>query len=274
MIFLDKNYSPEEFYARLNINLEILELFENIEKTNDQNRQKDKIIQEQNKMTSMAELIKNISHHWRQPLNAISTSADGLKLDFQLDMLNVDEIPEKMNDIIKTTQFLSQTIDTFRDIISEKSESTELILQEQIERVINVQRPSLEEKNIEIKTTLENYEPIKLSMPVGKLNKVLIYIINNAYDVLEKSTQNEKWIDISLNKKDNKVLINIEDNGGGIPNDIIENIFEPYFTTKHQSQGTGLGLHNAISIVTKVLNGKLYAANTSNGAKFTIELPL
>ncbi|MEA3290019.1 MAG: hybrid sensor histidine kinase/response regulator [Campylobacterota bacterium] len=270
--FLDKNYNSEEFYARLNINLEILDMFSSIENKNEESREKDKIIQEQNKMSSMAELMKNISHHWRQPLNAISTNAESLKLDCELDMLDVDDIPKKMGSIVKSTQFLSKTIDTFRDMISENTQIVEQIVQDEVQNVIDVQTMSLKQHGIELQSHIYVAEPIKLNLPLGSLSKVLIYIINNAQDILLKKVEEEKWINIIVSKTNNILTISIEDNGGGIPKDIIEKIFEPYFTTKHQSPGTGLGLHMALKIVNENLKGKLHTTNTKNGAKFTIEI--
>jgi len=272
--FLNKNYSKEEFYARLNSTLEILGLFEDIEKQNDENREKDKIIQEQNKMSSMAELIKNISHHWRQPLNAISTNADSLKIDYEFDMLDTKDIPDKMNNIIESTQFLSKTIETFRDIISENSDEKEQNIEDEIQKVVNIQKLSLKQNNIELITDINLENKILQKLPSGDLSKVLIYLLNNASDILEKQDIPEKWIKINLSVTSTAVIITIEDNGGGIPEDIKQKIFEPYFTTKHQSPGTGLGLHMSQKIICENLKGKLYVQNTKNGAKFYIELPL
>jgi signal transduction histidine kinase len=272
--FLQKDYNAEEFYARLNINLEILELFDDIERQYQLNLQKDKIIQEQNKMSAMTELIKNISHHWRQPLSAISANADSLKIDCEFDMLDPKEIPQKMDSIITSTQFLAKTIETFREIISENVEIKEQIIQDEIKKAINVQQFSLTDSHIKIIEDIDYEEPIKYIMPSGDLNKVLIYLINNAHDILQKKDTGDRWIKVFLEKIKNGLLINIEDNGGGIPDSIKDKIFEPYFTTKHQSPGTGLGLHMALKIVQDNLHGKLYATNTNYGAKFTIELSL
>ena len=272
--FLSKPYNQDEFYVRLNLNLEILELFDDIENQNEENRKKDKIIQEQNKMSSMTELIKNISHHWRQPLMAISTNADSLKLDYEFDMLNEKEIPQKMNNIIESTQFLSKTIETFRDIISENIELKEVIIQDEIKKIIGLQTPSLDLNHIKLISDIDKFEPIKYNLASSELNKVLIYLLNNANDILQKQSIEDKWIKITLTKLSTSITISIEDNGGGVPDDIKAKIFDAYFTTKHQSEGTGLGLHMSHNIVINILKGKLYHQNTNDGAKFTIELPL
>ena len=272
--FLSKPYSQEEFYVRLNLNLEILGLFEDIERQNEENRKKDKIIQEQNKMAAMTDLIKNISHHWRQPLMAISANADSMKIDYELQMLDEKEIPVKMDNIIDSTQFLSKTIETFRDIISENVDIKEVVLQEEIQKVIELQTYSLKENNIKIISNIQDTEPVVLPMQTGALNKVMVYILNNANDILEQQDKPDKWVKIELTRTTSSVIISIEDNGGGIPDEINDRIYDAYFTTKHQSPGTGLGLHMARNIVHNTLDGKLYHLNTENGAKFFIELKL
>ena len=225
-------------------------------------------------MSSMTELIKNISHHWRQPLMAISTNADSLKLDYEFDMLNEKEIPQKMNNIIESTQFLSKTIETFRDIISENIELKEVIIQDEIKKIIGLQTPSLDLNHIKLISDIDKFEPIKYNLASSELNKVLIYLLNNANDILQKQSIEDKWIKITLTKLSTSITISIEDNGGGVPDDIKAKIFDAYFTTKHQSEGTGLGLHMSHNIVINILKGKLYHQNTNDGAKFTIELPL
>lgn len=108
----------------------------------------------------------------------------------------------------------------------------------------------------------------------GELSEVIINILNNAKDILIQKNVSEPLVKINLKKANNKAIISIEDNGGGIPENLISKIFEPYFTTKHQSQGTGLGLHMSYKIICESLHGKLYVKNSSNGAQFFIELPL
>jgi C4-dicarboxylate-specific signal transduction histidine kinase len=108
----------------------------------------------------------------------------------------------------------------------------------------------------------------------GELIQVFINILNNAKDVLIEKQIDEKWIKIEISKKDELAIVTIEDNAGGIKKEILAKIFEPYFTTKHQSQGTGLGLHMSHKIISESCSGKLFVTNTQYGAKFTIEIPL
>jgi C4-dicarboxylate-specific signal transduction histidine kinase len=117
-------------------------------------------------------------------------------------------------------------------------------------------------------------EPIKTKLVLGELSQVIINILNNAKDVLHNKIEEDKWVEIKCIQEDGRVIITIEDNAGGIPDEIMPKIFDPYFTTKHQSQGTGIGLYMSKRIIENHLNGKLYAKNTKNGAKFIIDIPL
>ncbi|MEA3499190.1 MAG: DUF3365 domain-containing protein [Campylobacterota bacterium] len=250
----------------------------------DKNREKDKQLFENIKMAQMGEMIGNIAHQWRQPLSFISTAASGVKLNYEFGILNEKDTLKYMDAIIEKTAFLSETINTFRDFIKEKKEIKEVILQERIDNTLNIVGTSLKDKHIKLKNFIDYDNPIKITMVVGELSQVIINIINNSKDILlEKeicdksdpsSYHEDAWIEISLKRTDTTAIITIEDNGGGIPNEIISKIFDPYFTTKHQSQGTGLGLHMSYQIVVESLKGKLYVKNTDNGAKFFIELPL
>jgi C4-dicarboxylate-specific signal transduction histidine kinase len=108
-----------------------------------------------------------------------------------------------------------------------------------------------------------------------ELTQVVMNIINNAKDALISNANNSNpWIDIQINEVNESVIISIEDNGGGIPSQILPKIFDPYFTTKHKSQGTGLGLSMSYKIITESIGGKLYVKNSENGAKFFIEIPI
>jgi C4-dicarboxylate-specific signal transduction histidine kinase len=238
------------------------------------NKIKDKQLYEQMKMAQMGELIGNIAHQWRQPLSLISTIASGIKLKKSINSLDDKDLYEYMDKIVDNTYMLSSTIDEFRDCIDESHNVKEIIIQERIKMAIKIIEPSFMMNNIEIVEDYIEKENIYFSLISGELLQVLISILNNAKDAfMEKEIEN-KWFKYSVRKDINKFIITLEDNAGGIRVDIMDKIFNPYFTTKHQNQGTGMGLYNSYNIVTKHLNGKIYATNTSFGAKFIIELPL
>ncbi len=232
-----------------------------------------KMLESQSRLASMGEMIGNIAHQWRQPLSTITTAASGMDFESEMGTLTKEKITYYADGIEKNAQYLSETIDTFRDYIKENKELKSVIVQERIATVLQIIDASLKNHNIEIETHIEPV-PIKVKMVAQELDQVIINILNNAKDILTEKNIEDAWIKLELLKQGNKVVIRIEDNGGGIPEDVVPHIFEPYFTTKHQSQGTGLGLHMSYKIVTESLHGKLYARNSVNGARFFIEFPL
>jgi signal transduction histidine kinase len=239
-----------------------------------ESQKKDKIIADREKLASMGEMIGNIAHQWRQPLSVISTAATGIQVKQEYDLLTNDELIEYCKSINNNAQYLSETIDTFRDFIKEKKEFKSVILQERIQLAIGLEKASLQNNHIELIDEIDYDTPLRINIVMGELTQVIMNVINNAKDVLIEKKISQPWIKIEIYKKDDTAVIAIEDNGGGIQEDIISKIFEPYFTTKHKSKGTGLGLHMSYRIVNESLKGNLYATNTPNGAKFTIQIPI
>ncbi len=235
---------------------------------------REKQIVEQSKLADMGNMIGNIAHQWRQPLSVISTLASSMKLKNEFGMLKNEEITEYTDNIVNQTKYLSNTIDTFRDFVKEKKELKEVILQNRIDKAIEITKASLESHHIELINNINYDKPISLELTVGELVQVLINIINNAKDAIVENNINDGWIKVELNRFNDKVEITVEDNAGGVPENIISKIFDPYFTTKHKSLGTGLGLHMSYKIATESLHGRLYVKNTDNGAKFFVEIPL
>ncbi|MBD3840758.1 MAG: hypothetical protein IE909_02525 [Campylobacterales bacterium] len=224
------------------------------------------------KMASLGNMIGNIAHQWRQPLSVISTSASGVQIKREYGLLNEEELDHMMEAIITNAQYLSDTIDTFRNFIKEKKSVKEVLIQENIDTILKILEPTLRNNHIKLINNIDYHNPLRKTMPVGELSQVISNLINNAKDVLlEKNIENPS-ITISCYGENGKIIIIVEDNGGGVPEDIKGKIFEPYFTTKHQSQGTGLGLYMSNQIVTDSLSGTLEVMNTQEGAKFIISL--
>ena len=237
-------------------------------------QKKDFILFEQAKNAQMGEMIGNIAHQWRQPLSVISTSASGILIKKEMGTITDTQEVEMLESIIDKVNYLSQTIDTFRDYIKEKKEFKETILQESLTKDINIIQASLSNHHITLINKINDTKPIQINTLNSELSQVIINLFNNAKDALVEKEVMEPFIKISLEKENDRAIIKIEDNGKGIPQEILPKIFDPYFTTKHQAQGTGLGLYMSKEIIEKHLKGKLYATNTSNGVIFTIELPL
>ena len=250
----------------------------------EKNRQNELQLLEQAKMASMGEMIGNIAHQWRQPLASISSAIMNIRLKIQSNRFNLENkddrdklfkiIEKKSENIDGYVEYLSDTINTFREFLKEGKELKEAVLQETIDKALNIVNAALKNNHISLRKNIDYKNLIEISTISSELSQAIINIISNAKDILVEKEIKDAWIEISLMEKNNKAIITIEDNGGGIPEDIMPKIFDPYFTTKHQSQGTGLGLNMSYKIVTKSLKGRLYAKNTQNGAKFFIELPL
>ena len=253
----------------LNTNLE-----DRVEKEVQINREKEEQLFNQSKRAQLGDMIENIAHQWRQPLSAISTSVSGIQVQKELGILTDDSLDKSIDIVLKTTNHLSETIESFRDFLSQKKEYSDFIVQDEIDKNLNILNATLKNNNIEI---IKEYTktPLMINSIAGEISQVILNIIDNAKDILlEKNISNKQIIIAILKQNNNYVQITIEDNAGGIEKDIITKIFDPYFTTKHQSQGTGLGLHMSYKIITESLKGKLYVENTQKGAKFFIELPL
>jgi PAS domain S-box-containing protein len=227
---------------------------------------------QQAKMASLGEMMGNIAHQWRQPLSVIGGVAVNIQMAKEFDNLTDDLIDSGLESINKNIKYLSKTIDTFRDFVKEKPELKKIMLQMKIDNILSIVSSTMQSNQIIINKLY--HKTIELVTISSELDQVILNILNNAKDALILNNVNNPWITIELLKNNDTVTINIEDNGGGINPEIIDKIFEPYFTTKHKSQGTGLGLHMSYKIVEEHLKGKLTVSNAQQGAKFTIELPL
>ncbi len=220
-----------------------------------------KMLEEQSKLASMGEMIGNIAHQWRQPLSVISTGATGMKIQKEYGMLDDVVFYETCDIIDENVQYLSKTIDDFRDFIKGDVTFKLVAVSEVLEDTLNLLKASL--SNHYIKLILSIEEDLQINANKNELQQALINIINNAKDMLvENVRESERLIFISTKLLDDTSLeLKICDNGGGIPLNIIDRIFEPYFTTKHQSNGTGLGLSMSHKIITQRHHQTIVAYN-------------
>ncbi len=237
-----------------------------------ENQKKDKIIAEQEKMASMGEMIGNIAHQWRQPLSVISVGASGMLTLKRFGTLDDEMFEETCIAINENAQYLSNTIEDFRSFIKGDNIEETFNVSEVLEKSLKMLEGTF--KNNQINVIKDIDVDIEISSYPNLLIQCLMNILNNSKDVLKEKGNEDRWIKISLDTNLDNIKIIIEDNGGGIPQDVMPKIFDPYFTTKHQSQGTGLGLHMSYRIITENMHGKLYAQNSGYGAQFFIELPL
>ena len=239
-------------------------------------REKDDMLFQQSKLASMGEMIGNIAHQWRQPLSTISTAASGLKLQRELKIETENSLNESLDVIVKSTKTLSQTIDDFRNFFKKDKNETDFKIEENIGKVINLMEATLKMKDIKIVKDIDscNFHGLE-----NELTQALLNIMNNAKDALIL-IEEDKYIFISVKNIEDEVIIQIKDNAKGIDPAIINKIFEPYFTTKFNSNGTGIGLYMTQSIIVKNMNGKINVSNVEfeyknkqyTGAQFEIIL--
>ncbi|MGJ0358792.1 PAS domain S-box protein [Aliarcobacter cryaerophilus] len=207
-----------------------------------------KVLQEQSKLASLGEMIGNIAHQWRQPLSFISTIASSLKVKSEYDMLTKEDINEVSASIVKQTEYLSNTIDNFRDFIKGDKLYTNISIKDVLENSLTLVSASL--NNNFVNLILELNDDLTIFGNKNELTEAFLNIISNSKDVLKSIEEKDRFIFIKTKKIDeNKLELKFLDSGGGIDESIISKVLEPYFTTKHKSQGTGLGL----AIVDKIV---------------------
>ena len=236
------------------------DLEERIKKEVEQSLKKDRLLSQQQKMVSMGQMLENIAHQWRQPLSLITTNASAVKLKKQINDLDDEFLNNSLDSILNTSKYLSNTIDDFRYFFKPQKEKSDFYLEKCCAKTIDLINSNFLNYDIKIIYKIEN---IKVCGYETELIQVLINILNNAKDALVTSNNSEKFIFIDIFKQEDKAIIEINDNAGGIDKDIIEKVFEPYFTTKHQSQGTGIGLFMCQEIVTKHMNGQISISNAN-----------
>ncbi|PRM95823.1 hypothetical protein CJ673_02765 [Aliarcobacter cryaerophilus] len=258
----------------LNENLQIT-----IDKKTKELLEKEAILNQQAKMAAMGEMIENIAHQWRQPLSVISTISSSLKIKREMNMLDDKEFYEALQSINRTSQHLSNTIDDFRNFFSPNKEINKFYISELIKKSKDLIKSRFDKFNIKV---IENIDDIEILSYQNELFQVILNLFSNSIDVLSSSQIENKIIYIKIYHDENNLYIKFLDNGGGIKDEFINRVFEPYFTTKHKSQGTGVGLYMSLQIVTKHLNGEISVKNDTFienntayfGAKFTILLPI
>lgn len=239
---------------------------------------KQAILYQQSKMAAMGEMIGNIAHQWRQPLSIITTATSGMVLQKQMGVLTDEFFFEASNRINTSSQYLSQTIDDFRNFFIPNKEKSKVNLIEIFKKTLDLISAQFSSKDIKI---IKNIEGVEFESYENELIQALINILNNSRDELIKK-DGERFIFVDAFEKDNFINITIKDNAGGVIKENLDKIFEPYFTTKYKSQGTGIGLYMTEEIITKHLNGTICVENVEFtydekeyfGAEFTIKIDL
>ncbi len=242
-------------------------------------KKQESIIAQQSKLAAMGEMIGNIAHQWRQPLSVISTIATGMKMQKQYGMLDDAEFLQNCDDINRQSQYLSQTIDDFRNFIKGNNRRSSFLLRHALDEFLKLVEGSITSYHIDVQIDLD--EHLHITGSETELIQCFLNIFNNAKDAFNAENPEERVLKISIQKDQGMIRICFQDNAGGIPESVLPKVFEPYFTTKHQAQGTGLGLYMTHQIIVEGMGGKLTATNETfryhdqeyTGAVFTITLP-
>jgi len=265
------------FFQQINHAWEIDKINRGLQKQVDEQvdelREKDLKLFEQEKAVSMDELVKNVSHHWRQPLATVKSCITNMEVQKELGVLDDAMLDKNIQNIHKNINYLNETLNNFSSFVREGSEVEKIQLQELIENILQFMKPSLLESNIKISDNTQTAPPVYVRVKPLDLKQVILSLITNSKEQLMQTLDHERWIKIELEVDGENIFLNVEDNGGGIPEDMLHRVFEPYFTSKHKDRGVGLSLYMTQKILRESMQGNIAVKNTKNGAKFTIQMP-
>lgn len=233
-------------------------------------KRKDQLMMAQSRHAAMGEMIGMIAHQWRQPISGIAMNANNILLDIALESFDNTSATAYAEDILDQTQHLSKTIDDFRNFFKPDKSVSTVNLREIIEETFTIVKDSLINNGIQIKTSY--LTDTKVDAYSRELMQVFVNIINNAKDVLLSKQTKAPLIDICVDEDEMYINTSICDNGGGISESILPKLFDPYFTTKDEKTGTGLGLYMSKMIIEDHLHGVIEAYNSNDGACFKIRL--
>lgn len=235
----------------------------------EKNREKDKYLFQQSKLASMGEMIGNIAHQWRQPLNRIILSSQ--VIDSEVDNSNTSSnniIKDKISDINKNIHYMSNTIEDYMNYFHPNKEKKQFYFSNTIQKALALLESRT--KNMTINADITRYDNI--NGYENEFTQIILVILNNALDNQEITNKDNFYINIKVEEALDSYLISISDNGGGIHADIIDKIFEPYFTTKFKKEGSGIGLHMAKMIIEQSMHGQINVQSDADICTFEIKL--
>lgn len=236
------------------------------------NREKEQILVQKSKFIALGEMISNIAHQWRQPLSELSSVLMAIKFKHTMGKLDNEFLQTKTSEADRLIEYMSHTIEDFRNFFMPKKEKEEFFIFDSIQSVMTIIGSALKENNIVVNIDVD--KKAKLNTFLNEYEQVVLNIVSNAKDVLIQNRVINPTIDLFLKQENDAMILMIQDNGGGIQVSPKSKIFEPYFTTKDDSHGTGIGLYMSKIIIEKNMRGKLKVKNTQTGACFEIVVPI
>ncbi len=234
--------------------------------------EQERLLIEKSKFIALGEMISNIAHQWRQPLSELSAIILNIKFRYMMNKLDSDIMAQKSKEAEKLLDYMSNTIDDFRNFFMPDKNKKVFNLKDSIQSVLNIIGKTIANQNIDLNIDIP--KNIQILGYKNEFEQVVLNILSNAKDALINSDIKNPNINISIFEDRNSVYIHIDDNGGGIKIEPIEKIFEPYVSTKEESNGTGIGLYMSKIIIEKNMQGVLRAKNLKNGARFEIVLKI
>lgn len=245
-------------------------LEDRIAKEVEKNREQEHIMFQQGRLASMGEMLSNIAHQWRQPLNNLGLYIQDMPDAYNSGEFSREYLEKSVCTCMDIIQHMSGTIDSFRDFFKPDKEHAPFCIDNQILSCVNIVKASLENNGIKLITDLNS--PNNVIGVSGEYAQVIVNIISNAKDALLESKVNDPFIKITTRSENGMATVEIEDNGGGIPYSIVEKVFEPYFTTKEEGKGTGIGLYFSKMIIEKSMHGTIIFCNTDHGVIFKVSI--
>jgi C4-dicarboxylate-specific signal transduction histidine kinase len=257
-------------YIEKKYNRELLDTINKLQEKEKTIQERNKQLFEQSKRAEIGEMVGNIAHQWRQPLAIVDTIISILKEKNSTNTLTQTDVHEKLLSMQQRINYMSDTITDFMNYYKPNKEKSIFNIYDAINRALEI---SAYIKNEDILTiNITGTKEAKIFGLMNEFVQVIVSLLTNIYDTKDIRKLKNITINIDLQKINGEAILSICDNAGGIDENILPKIFNPYFTTKHQSIGTGLGLHIAKMIIEDNMNGYLSVTNKDNGAKFSIRI--
>jgi len=231
-------------------------------------KEKEAMILHQSKLAAMGEMMDAVAHQWKQPINIIHMHIDMLGYDFEDNMVNEAYVKKLQDDVFRNIQHMTNTLNEFRTFFRPNKNPEEFYVQDMVNKVLLLVKDEFIKNTIKINVIVENN--YKLLGIENEFKHLILNIINNSKDAFVENKTKNRQIDIEIVSNDTEKIINISDNAGGIPEHLLENIFNANITTKEEGKGTGIGLYMSKQIAIKN-SGSLSVENVENGAKFTFK---
>jgi len=247
-------------------------LEDKIQKEINQRLEQEQILIQQSKLASMGEMIGNIAHQWRQPIAEISAILTNMKITYEFDKFTQEYMNSKMKEANKLTTYMSETISDFQNFFIPQGEKELFSIEQACRDAFFIVESSMKYHSVDVKFNV--IEDSSVHGYKNEYSQVILNILGNAKDIFIERKIEKPSIKIQIKTGENYAIVKVADNAGGIKNEILEKIFEPYFTTRHKTQGTGIGLYMSKNIIEGNMDGFINVLNKNEGACFIIKVLL